>query len=736
MLEDNPIILSGNYNLDHDYNLNLLLSSRGKFITNSSTLTADCSMGDEVVDSCFQVRKDSNAVSSIYYKNQKWAFPVGSDEFHQVLAYYHTYKIVNKFNSALYSAMQTAYGPDLISPQYTLSALPQDLISMHAFWPSERSLRIYAVSGELDNSVYQPADFSISYGEDRYYNTLKWVQDPTIIYHETAHALIHLMLNLRNNASAGISTRADLGHLYYDEAGSIGEGISDYFSYFINGRNHLGEWAVGRYLNLSRPIDEDDPIHALGIAKTPEGRLSYPNYLNYDPNNSSIKIEDVHNSGMIVSHYLIALTESLAEQCSLTTTTAQYAVVHIMAEALAELGDFTSQGNDSNIAENYYINHSPAHAPEWQRVANPINFRSFFQRMAKATYMIFNDYGQSVACNGSTYPKDKIETLLDQYGLLLFKTYNENGNDKDDGHDGTSTAVNVANRLHTTLVAKDFVKLDPTQNATPAFIFDKRSDMLGAVSDLRASGQITEVSPLIPDDLAYNNGNGKISPGEIVGVMLNLYNDSNSPIAGVQVIANKWDHVKSTAPCNNLGDNWPTIAEGGAAAGNSGTPGDCEYISRENGDEDEEDLGEACFVQLNEDNATKWVTQSEFVANSASISPEQCLGGANNTQSCLVRVIPNMDQAFYSKMDAKSTWTKTVFPNGQEQDIRTSHIIMMETSPWIAPGTTFNCRFRLRFSNCEDCYSDASYSGDDYLDYEYSGGKPFKIVHFQFIVIN
>ena len=69
-------------------------------------------------------------------------------------------------------------------------------------------------------------------------------------------------------------------------------------------------------------------------------------------------------------------------------------------------------------------------------------------------------------------------------------------------------------------------------------------------------------------------------------------------------------------------------------------------------------------------------------------------------------------------------------------NFRFSNIIFMEIAPWIPPGTTFNCRFRTRFSNCEDCYNNDNFSKDDHLDYEFSGGEAFKLINFQFTVID
>jgi hypothetical protein len=49
----------------------------------------------------------------------------------------------------------------------------------------------------------------------------------------------------------------------------------------------------------------------------------------------------------------------------------------------------------------------------------------------------------------------------------------------------------------------------------------------------------------------------------------------------------------------------------------------------------------------------------------------------------------------------------------------------------------FDCRFRATFSNCDDCWQDPLRTdGEDYLDYEYSGARPYKIIHLQFTVLD
>ena len=96
------------------------------------------------------------------------------------------------------------------------------------------------------------------------------------------------------------------------------------------------------------------------------------------------------------------------------------------------------------------------------------------------------------------------------------------------------------------MVSKDLIKLDERTGKAKYFIFDKGSDIRTIVEALLSRGQIRELSDQTDPSLSYNNGNGEISPGEVVGISLNIYNDSNTAIGGVQVLANDWDHGKWT----------------------------------------------------------------------------------------------------------------------------------------------------------------------------------------------
>ena len=208
-------------------------------------------------------------------------------------------------------------------------------------------------------------------------------------------------------------------------------------------------------------------------------------------------------------------------------------------------------------------------------------------------------------------------------------------------------------------------------------------------------------------------------------------------MGGVRLLANDWDHTKNGAPCNNLGDNFPLASEGAAdlTGDNAATPGDCSYITRDNGLEAFEDIAPVCLVELNDDDATKWVTQDKL-RTQMGLPKNRCLGGENSLKDCFIRAVKGADHSFYSRIEPKQTWAETLITDDGVPQFSSSNVLYFEISPSIPPGTTFNCRLRASFSNCEDCHHDALNGNDDYLDYEYSGAKPFKIINFQFTVID
>ncbi|MBT7610500.1 MAG: hypothetical protein HN576_12145 [Bacteriovoracaceae bacterium] len=745
ILQDNPIILTGNPNLNPGFNIDMLLQLDQDFIVNDQFLSKTCINN---IASCMSVTADQNT-PQFNSSDAKWAYPGNSLEFLQVNTFGHLSKTIDRFHEDLQDLHTLTWGNIPFGPTYN-TAIPEFIFPNNGHWMGTSNLKTFANCDVINDARFDPAAFTICLGRDLEFDDVKFAQDNTVIYHEFGHALNMIAMNMRNN-TLGLIEKSDLGYLFYDEAGSIGEGLADYASYMMTypQRPHIGEWALGRFNLQSRPLREDDPLHVAGLDTEDDSRLSYPQYLLYDPNQPEKPIEDVHYAGQIISHFLVALTEDFmsSSYCGMTQKLATSYVMYMVVESLAELGDISALGSDNNTVG--YVNLNQVHALEWIKNNKPINFRSFSQAIAKNVNRIMNDFGNP-RCAGGVYNKDRLERLLDSYGLLLFKNYNEDGNQEFLGHVGGNNLVNDTNRLKTVLIPKDLLMYDPNSGASKAFIIDGRSNVKSAYDNLSASGQVGSLSSQIEADLPFNNGNARVSPGELVGISLNLYNDSNSEMAGIQILANDWDHVKwddTALPkpykkgklCNTFGDNFPLSSEGAADTSAEANPslnaGDCNYITRDNGDQLNEQLAPVCFVEISEASATKWGLQEEF-RESIALEPSNCLSGSSDTRDCFIRMLKGADQAIYSKINPKANYGQSIALPGQTINFSFSNIIFMEISPWIPPGTTFNCRFRTRFSNCEDCYNNDNFSKDDHLDYEFSGGEAFKLINFQFTVID
>lgn len=714
VLADNPIILSKNAELSNSYNLNKLLSTVA--ITSNSFLKG--SPACDGLEYCFEVRATKDSASALQTATGKWSFNATTAEFLQVNTFYHLNTLTDLFFSNLTRSFDRAYFGS--TPFYD-SSLPKSIQSVsdpNAFSLITSPLIVYANCNEADASYFEHTTQTVCLGYLGDYPTVKWAQDSTAIYHEAGHFFQKLQLNLRNPV---VGPRADMGNFNYDEAGSIGEGLSDYYSYYVNGRTHFAEWAAGRFLKASRPMSERDALHVAGVSTDADQRLSYPQFLNYNPNDPTIPVEDIHDSGMIISHYLVALTEDLQSKCSMQRREAADLVIHLVSETLAEHGDLSSNGTQS-ITTNNKINLNPSHSSDWFKLVNPINYRSFMQTFAKN---IMNNLSSPSLnrCNGGVYSKNQIESLIDQYGLLLFRTYNENRNLA-----GVNTTVNAVNRKKSVLISKNLLILDPTPNASSAYIIDNRDQIKEAVASLQSGLLIGNLSSQTPSDFSFNNDNGKMSPGEVVAVALNLYNNSNTPMGGVQVLANDWNHADILGkpcqfPTSMSNDQWPLLSEGGVACSTTAAT-----LST--------DFAPVCFVQSNETSATKWISQKAFQAKMA-LDSSFCLDPTKPNE-CFIRAIKGADQAHYSKINPKMTWGQTMAdPNtSKAPGLSGGNVILFEVSKHIPPGTVMDCRLRLRFTNCEDCYHDTSRSNYDYTDTNYNGPKPFKVIHLQIPIID
>jgi hypothetical protein len=199
-------------------------------------------------------------------------------------------------------------------------------------------------------------------------------------------------------------------------------------------------------------------------------------------------------------------------------------------------------------------------------------------------------------------------------------------------------------------------------------------------------------------------------------------------MGGVQVLANDWDHADSNGkPCLFSSimsdDQWPIKDEGGSddascSSINASTPSDFSPI---------------CFIQKNEPDSTKWVSQNEF-RQSIGLDETSCLE-KNSGKDCLIRTIKGADKAYFSKINPKSNWGTTMADasSGKAYGFTWGNLILFEVSKHIPPGTVVNCRMRVRFTNCDNCFHDSNVTraGNDYLDTDYNGPAPFKIINLQ-----
>lgn len=853
--ESNPAILTGNTNASSpgwEKYLTWASITENPYLNDKCQFKQDNYVSEvETSFPCFEVSK--NNMASLTGKNTdgSWNYSVDSEEFYEVNTYYHVNKLVDRFLKTFefihdYTHQQSSL---FIPP-----ATKYNIAATQSFWLGDNgtasTLDVYSqceMLGEFGtdiNAYFSPALNHVCMGWNPNKPGLFMAQDPSVIYHEMGHAFVKIMMNQRNTVVTNavidnyisVDYKSDLGLFAYDEAGALNEGIADFFSYYITNRKYMGEWGGDRVPALifesqgyvgqkfGRPMDEDSYVHASGISSdVPGEKLSYPKYLNYNSHAQDQRFASVnHYGGQIVSHYLVRLTDNFKDKCSFDSGSladlkanvssdqehfaATSMVILLLNETFAEIGDLTAKGSDyfneyaiSGLDNVFFTNLNADESYLWAHYVTPPDMRRFFKLFAKNIKYYVSD-----SLNGlcPAFSVDDSEALLDEYGLLLFKSYGDAGQGMyiDANGDGTtkkyedydynyllgsspfiaassSTEVNELNRKQTILVSKDYIDL-PTDGRVQAYIFDKRSSIENLLANLTFEGNTPVTSTNIAD-VKYNNENINISPGEIVGVSLNLVNNSNSTMSGVQVLANDWDHMKlkdssdlfvnrmenithstysneiaTWEPCQI--DGWPMETEGGVLwdPADPQAQGDCGYTTRTNRIMKTVTDGTTtypyydldapqpiCMVQFSDENETKWVSQDYYRKNVLGLEDHECLNNESsgiefNPNECLIRVIPATSSTMFGRIEPQKTWLETIAQNGNPKPEHSSgNLNLMEVSKWIQPGTSFNCRFRVRFTNCLDCYNDSN-SGEDYADYEYAGLEPFKVINFSFTVVD
>ena len=223
-----------------------------------------------------------------------------------------------------------------------------------------------------------------------------------------------------------------------------------------------------------RPIMEDHPLHAAGISTLPEDRISYPNFVNYVPDDPTLVLEDVHQAGMIISHLLTTLKRDLMNTCEWSHKEAANKLFNVILETYTYLGDLSATGNDFyptgtvNLSPDLDQYGTPSSLLWYSRV-RPINFRSWIQTFGRFfVHTIASTTG--TACNGKVYAKDSFEQILDSYGLLLFDNYNDDGNHHAQGHGGSNHVINPENRLKTVMIDKNLIDFDKETPQASTFL--------------------------------------------------------------------------------------------------------------------------------------------------------------------------------------------------------------------------------------------------------------------------
>jgi hypothetical protein len=797
--EDSPYIIGGPNASTTKVNMSPYLSRQAKTITTNNRLTGNCGMVfysfDVSIQDCIHSLSKESATTVPLPRNadRTYIFPVNSSEFYQVNTLYHLSRATDNFFNKLNFAFEQA---QTLVMNGEARSIPYYLMNSKLFWfkamtSADRRLfntdylSSYSQCEIENNASFSPAGPSLCFGTVPSIPGFLIVQDPSVIYHELGHAFVSILMNLRNGTSSASyhPFRSNLGTLGYDEAGSLNEGIADYFSYMMNKRERFGEWAFGKVFDSARPLTEGDSLHSIpGLSETSAGRLSYPQYLLYNSGNPDEQLEDVHYAGQIVTHYLIALTKQLKTTCGYTSDSdgghdsATSVVLLLLAETLSELGDLNAKGIDDYYSPlggtSFFTNLDSTNSFLWTQYNNTVTYRRFFQTFGKNIYKYVSNLSASSSRVGlcPAFDKNISERLLDDYGLLLFKTYNDNGTSTKStsinygsevlgmNFPVTATAISENNRRKSVLVSKQLIQLAQKTDTNPDrvgfYIIDNSSDIEASLKELLFKGFTVPISTNVAGTI-YNNNNIKISPGEVVGIIPNLLNNSNSTMAGVQLLATDWDHVH--IPTENLStgnfkpcvvDTVTTVDQGGEA-GQTCSSTDTNYTrlikNSSSGLFPTSAAAPVCMVLLEEGDSAKWVSQNEFRKKQGlSLLDKDCLGYTTTTTSdndfsfnpheCLVRFLPGANSAFFSKIDSQKTYYESVIKDSEVARFNMGNVLMMEVNKWIPPGTKFRCRMRARFSNCSDCYTDGSNSNDDFIDAEYNGSKPFKVINFEFDV--
>ena len=724
--EDDPIALTGNTSLGANVNFSKLVGAVPKDIVpaTKSSLANDCNFVQtkyqfdfsysnpatrQFVDCLTVKQNDDPTLTPLQPVAGSWSFTPNTPEFYQVNAMYHANKLTQRMldvMSFIHRNLHAESGTKSVPP-----SVPYYLGDMGTWWykynasislmKKTAQLTVQSQANIENNALYDPIKNEVQLGfmtssvSSKVPNGALIVQDPSVLYHELGHAFMTVFLNMRNAELVSGTWRATPYQAFplygtYDELNSVSEGVADYFSYFMNGRTTFGAWAFGRFLASSRPITEENPLHAPGISSAIDERVSYPDLLLYYPQDPRLPVEDVHNSGMIISHYLVALTDAFKSECMMDQDMATKHVMLLLADTFAFLGDLTGRGTDYNFTGKALVNLHKDAAYHWYYGARRITMRRFIQTFAKNVYHTMSNN----ICGNFSRPKS--EQLLDMYGLLLFSNYDDNGSFSGTLSDPafrqdayvlgpgvgvkgvtlggitasvfngsftpdmtflsttSPTKVDETHRIKSVLVPKSALTINTAGINATLSLDDRRAYGESIAANTLFEGRVITPSLGLAGP-EYNNNNRRVSPGEIAGLIINLVNTSSVPIGGVEILATPWAHMKvlpdpvtnsptfgmpswRTQPCSING--FPSTSEGGLATVSADgiTPAPCADAAILPADGrrfrkpaspmnyPDKALHPVCLARINTENETRWVSQDEYRRSVLQIEDKDCLG--------------------------------------------------------------------------------------------------------------
>ena len=447
------------------------LNPHPSYIVDKNVLQYDCKFDDGIfLEHCMGVQKNEVLPITVS-SNQKWAYSPESQEFLEVNTFYHASQSISEFFRLQKSSI------DLSMANFDdHSSIPESLrqgTSLAPLWLGDKKLTLYSDCQKKGRPFFLFASSEVCLGDHESVASLNFSEDPDIIHHEMAHFFSTVLYNQRNAADTSLPSnrRLSFGGLGYSEMDLIAEGFSDWFAHHHSKRTRVFEWA-GHLTKNVRPVTEADSLHRLnqiGLSTKKNERLRYPdfiNYYHYDP--FDFLTEDVQQAGMIVSHFLTTLGREMKEVCQVSSEKSNELLFYLVQETLSEMGDLTTRSRNSSTVSR--VNMIPDVSHIWAHLHTPPNVRLFAQKMGKHFLRTIN--GQE-ACGGIVFGQDRLEEIIDSYGLLLFRTYNESGNCEDSTHCAISqnTLVTPTHRKISTLLSKNSLVLSDDNGKIPEGVY-------------------------------------------------------------------------------------------------------------------------------------------------------------------------------------------------------------------------------------------------------------------------